>query len=158
MKPSLSVIALFFFIGSTFSACKTKNSAEEIDIRTPYVGAYDPILYQAVTYIGNFPSAPDQGRGTLTVERSTGGNKEIFINISFPGYTEQLVAELDGTKFKVVNKQKEALLVQGRNLNADYTATGEFTSDNQIIINLVVQTNDSNTLIKKVGSFTGPRK
>ncbi|MBC8152970.1 MAG: hypothetical protein H7Z72_08675 [Bacteroidetes bacterium] len=158
MKASLRIVTLFLLIGSTFSACKQNESAEEIDLRTQYVGAYDPIQYNAVTYVGDFPSAPDQGRGALTVEKGTGGNKEFFINITFPGYSEQLVAELDGRNFRVINKSKEDLVVLGRSLPADYVATGEFTTDNQIIINLVVQTTNSGTLVKKVGSFTGPKK
>ncbi len=157
MKTSLRSFLLFLLVVTAFSACK-KSTVDAVDVRAAYVGTYDPVQYQAVTYVGNFPSAPDQGRGTLTVEKGTGSNKEIFINITFPAYTEQLVGVLDGTKFTITNKTKEAITVLGRNLNGDYTGSGEFTTDNQIIINIVVQTTDSGTLVKKVGAFTGPKK
>ena len=158
MKAPLRIFLLVLLIGSVFSACKKKDSAEEIDIRTQYVGTYDPVQYSAQTYIGAVAGAPDQGRGTLTVEKGTGSAKEIFINISFPGYSEQLAANLDGSKFTVTNKNKESLTYLNKTVNADYTATGEFTADKSIIITLVVQTTDSGTLVKKVGTFAGPKK
>lgn len=137
--------------------CK-KNAADPVDPRLQYVGTYTPVQYQAVTYVGNIVSAPDQGVGALSVDKGTGSAKEIFITINFPGYTEQLAADLDGTKFKVTSKTKENLTYLNKTVSADYTASGEFTSDGQIVLSIIVQTTDNGTLVKKIGAFTGPKK
>lgn len=160
MKTLLRSLVLALLVSGIFSACKKKNSAEEIDLRTPYVGTYDPIQYSANTYIGAVAGTPDQSRGTLTVAKGTNNVKELAITIDFTnsGYKETLLAALDGTKFTVTSKQKDKLNYLNKSVDADYTASGEFTSDNQIIINIVIQTTDSGTLVKKVASYTGPKK
>ncbi len=158
MKTQFRAFLLLALLGSVVSACKSKNSAESIDLRAQYVGTYSPVQYQAVTYVGNIVSAPDQGVGELVVAKGTGNNKEIFITINFPGYTEQLAADLDGTKFKVTSKNKEALSYLNKTVNADYSASGEFTTDNKIALSIVVQTTDNSTVVKKLGAFTGPKK
>ncbi|MBC8154296.1 MAG: hypothetical protein H7Z72_15440, partial [Bacteroidetes bacterium] len=143
-------------------ACKQKNSAEEIDLVTQYVGTYDPIQYTATTIIstsaGDELFSRDEARGTLTIEKGTAASDEFFINIKFPGYNEQLTAKLDGTKFTIISKQKEVLVFGMNNLNGDYKGYGEFTSDNKVIYQLTTQANQTGYSLKKVGSFTGPKK
>ena len=158
MKTPFRPLLLLVLLSGSLITCKSKNSAEEIDIRTQYVGTYSPVQYQAVTYVGNIVSAPDQGVGTLTVEKGTASTKQIFINISFPGYSEQLAADLTGARFTVTSKTKENLSYLNKTVSADYTASGEFTADNKIILSINVQTTDTGTLVKKLGSFTGPKK
>lgn len=158
MKTQFRLFVLVTLMGVIVSACKSKNSAEAIDLRVQYVGTYTPVQYQAVTYVGNIVSAPDQGVGTLTVDKGTGNSKEISIKISFPGYEETLKADLNGTKFTVTSKTKEDLSYLNKTVKADYSASGEFTTDNKIILSIIVQTTDTGTLVKKLGSFTGPKK
>lgn len=162
MKTSLRAVALFFLIGSLFSACKPKNSAEEVDLVTQYVGTYDPIQYTANTTIstaaGDELFSRDEARGTLVIEKGTGALDEFFINIQFPGYNEQLTAKLTGTKFTIVNKQKEALVFGINNLSGDYKGYGEFTDDNKIIYQFTTQATQTGYSLKKIGAFTGPRK
>ena len=158
MKTHFRPLLLILLLSGALITCKSKDSVDTIDLRTQYVGTYDPIQYQAVTYVGNIVSAPDQGVGTLAVAKGTGSSKEIFITINFPGYTEQLAADLDGTKFKVTSKTKEDLSYLNKKVSADYSATGEFTADNKIALSIIVQTTDNGTLVKKLGAFTGPKK
>ncbi len=158
MKTRFRLLLLLLLLSGAMITCKSKNSAEAIDLRVQYVGIYAPVQYQAVTYVGNIVSAPDQGVGTMTVEKGTASSKQIFINISFPGYSEQLAADLNGTKFTVTSKTKEDLSYLNKTVSADYSASGEFTTDNKIILSIIVQTTDTGTLVKKLGSFTGPKK
>lgn len=153
MKRSLT---LFFVLLLGISACKTKNTEEDVDPRDQYVGTYEG-GYQSQILLNNYGFNPETGKLNIKVSKAS-NPKEIYLELVFPAATEKLTAEMDNNKFTVIDKKQESITVLSETVVAKYTATGTFPSAKEITINTVAGGVLGSNEIKRTGSITGTRK
>ncbi|QJW89563.1 hypothetical protein HNV11_09305 [Spirosoma taeanense] len=142
-------------ISALTSACKQSGSSEpEIDPREQYVGTYVG-GYQSIIRFGGAELKPESG--TISVGVSKGSNpKEIYIDVA-ANRPYKVTAELNGSNFTVIDRNKDQIFVQGTTFDGDYKATGVF-DQNQIAIATTTESLQGGTLISRSESITGTKK
>ncbi|WP_234734225.1 hypothetical protein [Tellurirhabdus bombi] len=136
-------------------SCKSKNK-DDVNPREQYVGTYD-VAYTASTLVGTLPFNPNErGNGQVVVSAGNAAD-ELKFDISFPAYTETIMAKLSGGTF-VWEKQKDILKVGAGSYDADYSASGEFRGANLIINARAETTTPDGTKIVKTSTFNGIKK
>lgn len=149
-----SAFTLFLFV-LLLAGCKTKSS-DEVDPQ--YLGVYEPVQYSETVVIDpTFVLSNFQSRGKLTVSRG-GSADEILLDIDFPERKETLTAVRSGAGFRVTSKTKDEIQVGMNKLTADYQATIEFTSANEIIVRMTSRVAQSQTSFTKSASYAGTKK
>lgn len=153
MKRSLT---LFFVLLLAITACKTRNTEEDVDPRDQYVGAYAG-GYQAVIKIGSSELDPESGNVTINISKSTNA-KEIYIEFVFDRTTEKLTAEINGADFTIIDKKTESFTINNTKIDAQYTATGKFVNGKEIVIQTQAGAVRGGVQYVKSGSISGTRK
>lgn len=154
LRPLVLLLAV---LTTLTTACK--KSGADADPRDPYVGTYD-CGYTAQTLVNNaLPYGdPETGKVKVVVTKAQASD-QIYLEETFPSGTKiNLTAQLTNNTFKVIDKADDTVEFGGKQLAAQYVATGQFTTDNQIIITSTSTAALLGQTVVRTGSITGPKK
>ncbi|KAB7732699.1 hypothetical protein F5984_01745 [Rudanella paleaurantiibacter] len=160
MKRSFLFFALFLGL---LTSCKQLSGKEaEVDPRDQYIGVYDDGGYTGQVFIGSIVSERPSGTVTITVGKAA-APKELTMSFLYNKgkqfeYTEKLTAELDGTKFTIIDKKSEQITVGVTTIDAPYQGKGEFADGTKFAMTTSSEKDQSGTIVKKVLGITGFKK
>ncbi len=161
-----TLLIALLVVGSLTTACKTSGSGSDVDPRDQYVGTYEggDGSYNSAISFASLPPFEEKGKSTITITKSI-NPKEIYLDIS--NRPLKVTAELNGTKFTVVDRTSDQINVvfngQQYVYDGNYTATGAFDVDqasgkNLVAINAVTETLQLGTTIRRVETIVAIRK
>ncbi len=153
MKRHLTLLFVFLL---AITACKRVGTEANVDPREQYVGTYSG-GYQAIIKIGSSELDPESGNVTINVTKSS-NPKEIYLEMVFAQVTEKVTAELNGADFTIIDKKSEAFSVNNTKIDAQYTATGKFINNKEIVIQTQAGAIRGGVQYVKSGSISGTRK
>lgn len=155
---------LFLLVLGSFASCKQLGGGDgpAVDPRDQYTGLYEDGGYNGQVLIGSIVSERPAGTVSITVGKAA-APKELSMTFQFNKgrqfeYTEKLTAELEGSKFTIIDKKTETITVGVTPIEAAYRGFGEFTADRKFAMTTSSEKDQSGTLVKKVLGITGIKK
>ncbi|QKZ14997.1 hypothetical protein [Spirosoma sp. KUDC1026] len=153
-----NVFIALLVIGSLATGCKRLGSESDVDPREQYLGTYSGGA-QISTNVGGFEYNPESYSMVVTVTKAANDN-EIYLdkNYNNGALTERVTAQLTGTTFKVIDKTRNIIRVNGNTqVEGDYSSQGVL-ENNTIAMTSVTEARQSGAVVRLVESVNATRK
>ena len=159
VRNALLAIAL---ISTLTTACKKSGiGGADVDPRDQYVGTYEGGYQAAIQIADGDPLDSEVGTATVSITKSSSA-REIYLDILFNKVNqERLTAELDatGTKFTILDKKQDQIVLNNTKIDAQYSATGVFdVSKKEVAITTTSEALRGGVRYVKRGAITGTMK
>lgn len=157
-RPLRNLLVATLFISLFTTACKQSDGGgDNVDPRDQYVGTFDG-GYTSIIRIGTRDLDPESGSAAVTISKGNTA-KEIYIDILYNDRVkERLTAELEGDRFRVIDKTKDQIVVNSTSIDTEFSADGQFPDAKTFTMATTSQAVSGGTNFSKIGSITGTRK
>ncbi|WP_077133918.1 hypothetical protein [Spirosoma montaniterrae] len=145
-------------VGTLTTACKKSGGSDDVDPRDQYVGTYEGGIASSLN-VGGFEGTSQTGTSTIIITKGS-NPKEILIDtqMSLGRPTPlKVTAELEGSTFRVIDRNKDQMNVLGVTVEGEFKATGVLEK-NQVAITATTEGLRTGAVVKRTEQISGTKK